>query len=54
MLTSTEYARCDKHFHLHKKDAKNRKHQRAHYRISRNIQESDGRAVANEPWLIFI
>lgn len=52
-LARAEYARCDGHFYLYKKDAKNRKHQSARYRISRHSQESDGRAAANEPWLIF-
>jgi hypothetical protein len=52
-LARSEYARCDGHFYLHKKESKNRKHKRARCRIPRHSQESDGRSAAKEPWLIF-
>ena len=52
-LARAEYAQCDGHFYLHKKEAKGRKGKRARRRISRYSQERDGRASANEPWLIF-
>ncbi|UNK27453.1 IS4 family transposase [Serratia plymuthica] len=52
-LARAEYAQCDGHFYLHKKEAKGRKNKRSRCRISRYSQERDGRASANEPWLIF-
>lgn len=52
-LARAEYAQCDGHFYLHKKEAKGRKNKRARCRISRYSQERDGRASAHEPWLIF-
>ncbi|MBX9477114.1 IS4 family transposase [Yersinia enterocolitica] len=52
-LARAEYARCDGHFYLHKKEPKGRQNKRARCRISRYSQERDGRAAAKEPWLIF-
>lgn len=52
-LARAEYAQCDGHFYLHKKEPKGRKSQRARCRISRYSQEKDNRAAAKEPWLIF-
>ncbi|MEE4407463.1 MULTISPECIES: IS4 family transposase [unclassified Serratia (in: enterobacteria)] len=52
-LARTEYAQCNGHFYLHKKASKGRKSKRGRCRISRHSQERDGRAAANEPWLIF-
>ncbi|AYN26533.1 IS4 family transposase [Buttiauxella sp. 3AFRM03] len=48
-----QYAQCDGHFYLHKKEAKERKNKRGRCRISRYSQERDGRSAAKEPWLIF-
>lgn len=52
-LARSEYAQCDGHFYLHKKEVRGRKNKRARCRISRYSQERDGRASASEPWLIF-
>jgi hypothetical protein len=52
-LARAEYAQCDGHFYLHRKEAKGRKNKRGRCRISRYSQERDGRASAKEPWLIF-
>ena len=52
-LARAEYAQCDGHFYLHKKEAKGRKNKRGRCRISRYSQERDGRSSAKEPRLIF-
>ena len=52
-LARAEYARCEGHFYLHKKESASRKNKRARCRISRYSQAQDGRAAAKEPWLIF-
>jgi len=52
-LSRAEYARCDGHFYLHKKEVKGRKHKHSRCRIRRKSQMSDGRSAAKEPWLIF-
>lgn len=52
-LSRAEYARCDGHFYLHKRERKGRKNQRPRCRIKRYKQERDGRSAAREPWLIF-
>jgi hypothetical protein len=52
-LSRAEYARCDGHFYLHKKESKGRKHKHSRCRIRRKSQVHDGRSVAKEPWLIF-
>lgn len=52
-LSRAEYAQCDGHFYLHKKESKGRKHKHARCRIRRKSQVHDGRSAAKEPWLIF-
>lgn len=52
-LARSEYARCDGHFYLHKKEPKGWKNRRSRYRIERKSQIKDGRSSAKEPWLIF-
>ncbi|ARF52193.1 IS4 family transposase [Pantoea stewartii] len=52
-LARAEYARCDGHFYLHKKESKGRKHRHSRCRIDRKSQAHDGRSAAKEPWLIF-
>lgn len=52
-LARAEYARCDGHFYLHKKEPKGRKHRRSRCRVDRKSQVQDGRSSAKEPWLIF-
>jgi Transposase DDE domain len=52
-LSRAEYARCDGHFYLHKKESKGRKHKHSRCRIRRKSQVHDGRSAAKEPWLIF-
>lgn len=52
-LARAEYARCDGHFYLHKKESKQRKYKRGRCGVSRYTQMQDGRAAAKEPWLIF-
>ncbi|HFL6516786.1 TPA: IS4 family transposase [Salmonella enterica] len=52
-LARSEYARCDGHFYLHKKEPKGRKNRRSRCRIERKSQIRDGRSSAKEPWLIF-
>ncbi|KAF1366222.1 IS4 family transposase [Yokenella regensburgei] len=52
-LSRAEYARCDGHFYLHKKESKGRKHKHSRCRIRRKSQVRDGRSAAKEPWLIF-
>ncbi|HDC1418543.1 TPA: IS4 family transposase [Salmonella enterica] len=52
-LARSEYARCDGHFYLHKKEPKGRKHRHSWCRIKRKFQMRDGRSSAKEPWLIF-
>lgn len=52
-LSCSEYARCDGHFYLHKKESKGRKHKHSRCRIRRKSQINDGRSAAKEPWLIF-
>ncbi|ERK08316.1 Mobile element protein [Serratia fonticola AU-P3(3)] len=52
-LARAEYARCDGHFYLHKKESKGRKYRRSRCRVDRKSQVQDGRSSAREPWLIF-
>ncbi|EBS4412910.1 IS4 family transposase [Salmonella enterica subsp. enterica serovar Infantis] len=52
-LSRAEYARCDGHFYLHRKETKGRKHKHSRCRIRRKSQMRDGRSAAKEPWLIF-
>lgn len=52
-LARAEYARCDGHFYLHKKESKGRKHKHSRCRIRRKSQVKDGRSSAKEPWLLF-
>jgi hypothetical protein len=52
-LARAEYARCDGHFYLHKKEPKGRKYRRSRCRVDRKSQVQDGRSSAREPWLIF-
>lgn len=52
-LARSEYARCDGHFYLHKKEPKGRKNRRSRCRIERKSRIRDGRSSAKEPWLIF-
>ncbi|EOS95275.1 transposase [Erwinia tracheiphila PSU-1] len=52
-LARAEYARCDGHFYLHKKEPKQRKNKRGRCRIARYSQECDGREVVKDPGLIF-
>ncbi|EBI9231035.1 IS4 family transposase [Salmonella enterica] len=53
MLTRSEYARCDGHFYLHKKEPKGRKNKRSRCGIARPSQLKDASPAAKEPWLIF-
>lgn len=52
-LSRAEYARCDGHFYLHKKNTRGRKHKHSRCRIHRKSQVRDARKSAKEPWLIF-
>lgn len=52
-LSRAEYAQCDGHFYLHKKESKGRKNKHSRCRIRRKSQVHDGRSAAKEPWLIF-
>ena len=52
-LARAEYARCDGHFYLHKKETKGRKTRRARCGIARPSQIKDARSAAAEPWLLF-
>ncbi|CNL34462.1 IS4 family transposase [Yersinia aleksiciae] len=52
-LSRAEYARCDGHFYLHKKESKGWKNKHSRCRIRRKSQAHDGRSAAKEPWLIF-
>ncbi len=52
-LEIAEYAQCDGHFYLHKKEPKGRKHKHSRCRIKRKSQARDGRSSAKEPWLLF-
>lgn len=52
-LARAEYARCEGHFYLHRKEPKGRKHRHSRCRIKRKSQVCDGRSSAKEPWLIF-
>lgn len=52
-LARAEYARCDGHFYLHKKESKGRRHKYSRCRIRRKSQIKDGRSSAKEPWLLF-
>ncbi|EGB6347917.1 IS4 family transposase [Salmonella enterica] len=52
-LARSEYARCDGHFYLHKKEPKGRKNKRSHCGIARPSQLKDASPAAKEPWLIF-
>ncbi|EAB7078586.1 IS4 family transposase [Salmonella enterica subsp. enterica serovar Tudu] len=52
-LGRAEYARCDGHFYLHKKQTRGRKHKHSRCRIHRKSQVRDARKAAKEPWLIF-
>ncbi|MCW9502324.1 IS4 family transposase, partial [Klebsiella oxytoca] len=52
-LARAEYARCEGHFYLHRKEPKGRKHRHSRCRIKRKSQVRDGRSSAKEPWLIF-
>ncbi|EAO0871206.1 IS4 family transposase [Salmonella enterica] len=53
MLARSEYARCDGHFYLHKKEPKGRKNKRSRCGIARPSQLKDASPAAKEPWLIF-
>ncbi|ELV1556133.1 transposase, partial [Salmonella enterica] len=48
-----EYARCDGHFYLHKKEPKGRKNKCSRCGIARPSQPKDAIPAAKEPWLIF-
>ncbi|EBL3322363.1 IS4 family transposase [Salmonella enterica subsp. enterica] len=52
-LARSEYARCDGHFYLHKKEPKGRKNKRSRCGIARPSQLKDASPAAKEPWLIF-
>ncbi|EEA5033475.1 transposase, partial [Salmonella enterica] len=52
-LARSEYARCDGHFYLHKKEPKGRKNKRSRCSIARPSQLKDASPAAKEPWLIF-
>jgi len=52
-LARAEYARCDGHFYLHKKEPKGRKNKRSRCGIARPSQIKDASSGAKEPWLIF-
>ncbi len=52
-LARSEYARCDDHFYLHKKEPKGRKNKRSRCGIARPSQLKDASPAAKEPWLIF-
>ncbi|EAA8371980.1 IS4 family transposase, partial [Salmonella enterica] len=52
-LARSEYARCDGHFYLHKKEPKGRKNKRSRCSIARPSQPKDASPAAKEPWLIF-
>lgn len=52
-LARSEYARCDGHFYLYKKEPKGRKHKHSRCRIRRKSQIRDGQSSAKEPWLLF-
>lgn len=52
-LARSEYARCDGHFYLHKKESKGRKHKHARCRIRRKSQVKDRHSSAKAPWLLF-
>lgn len=52
-LSRAEYARCDGHFYLHKKEPKGRRNKRSRCGIARPSQIKDARSAAKEPWLIF-
>ncbi|OLW42082.1 hypothetical protein P285_10455 [Salmonella enterica subsp. arizonae serovar 18:z4,z23:- str. CVM N27] len=53
MLARSEYARCDGHFYLHKKEPKGRKNKCSRCGIARPSQLKDASPAAKEPWLIF-
>ncbi|EAA8564417.1 IS4 family transposase [Salmonella enterica subsp. arizonae] len=52
-LARSEYARCDGHFYLHKKEPKGRKNKCSRCGIARPSQPKDAIPAAKEPWLIF-
>ena len=52
-LTRSEYARCNGHFYLHKREPKGRKNKRSRCGIARPSQIKDASSAAKEPWLIF-
>ncbi|EEJ3488941.1 IS4 family transposase [Salmonella enterica] len=52
-LARSEYARCDGHFYLHKKEPKGRKNKCSRCGIARPSQIKDASPAAKEPWLIF-
>ncbi len=52
-LARSEYARCDGHFYLHKKEPKGRKNKCSRCGIARPSQLKDASPAAKEPWLIF-
>ncbi|MGT8741397.1 IS4 family transposase [Klebsiella oxytoca] len=52
-LARTEYARCDGHFYLHKKEPKGRKNKRPRGKPSSPTTEKEQRISAKEPWLLF-
>ncbi|EAP9889254.1 IS4 family transposase [Salmonella enterica] len=52
-LARSEYARCDGHFYLHKKEPKGRKNKCSRCGIARPSQLKDAIPAAKEPWLIF-
>ncbi|MBS1206934.1 MAG: hypothetical protein H6R25_3833 [Proteobacteria bacterium] len=53
-LARSEYARCDGHFYLHKKEPKGRKNKRSRCGIARSSQIKDASPAAKEPWLISV
>lgn len=52
-LARTEYARCDGHFYLHKKEPKGRKNKRTKGKPGFPTTEKEQRISAKEPWLLF-
>lgn len=52
-LARTEYARCDGHFYLHKKEPKGRKNKRPRGKPGSPTTEKEQRISAKEPWLLF-
>lgn len=52
-LARSEYARCDGHFYLQKKEPKGRKNKRTKGKPGSPTTEKEQRISAKEPWLIF-